>query len=203
MKDAGQDDSRSAAPTATRPVQRTGDGKPSPSPVSRGGGGSPLSFSKRGSDLLKQVERLRLSPYDDQTAQDITRWVAGATIGYGHLISNTDWHLYQDGITQADADEVFDKDAAPFVAHVRKAVTAPLSQQQFDALVILAFNIGPDFVNSSVVKLINDPTIKTAYSGLEQAWKAWNKSQGKIMKGLDNRRQCEWNMYTLGEYKGW
>ena len=165
---------------------------------------SELSLSEAAKKLLKSIETLRLMPYDDQTSKDITKWVQGATIGYGHLISKADWDKYKAGITVVDADLLFDADSKPFVSLVRKAITVKLMQREFDALVILAYNIGPNgFPASSVVKLVNDPKAKTAYKDLESAWKAWNKSQGKEMKGLNNRRQCEWDIYTKGVYNRW
>ena len=69
---------------------------------------------------------------------------------------------------------------------------------------IFAFNIGKlNFRQSSVVKLVNDPAAVTAFTSLEAAWKAWNKSQGKVMKGLDNRCHCEWKIYTVALYAPW
>ncbi len=167
---------------------------------------SQLSLSSAGLNLLQEVEQLRLQPYDDQTGNEIAAWTAGATIGYGHLIKHDEWPLYKNGISLADAGELFNKDLAPFVDAVRGKITAKLSQQQFDALVMLVYNIGMGengFGGSSVVKLVNDPNAPTKYPNLEAAWKAWNKSQGHVMKGLDCRRACEWNVYSQGIYKKW
>ena len=165
---------------------------------------SKLSMSKQGLTLLKQVEQLHLKPYDDQTGKRVSDWTQGATIGYGHLIKQAEWNTYKNGITAPDADTLFDRDLAPFIIAVQSNVKASLKQSQFDALVILAFNIGPDaFPGSSVVTLVNDHKATTKYKDLESAWKAWNKSQGKVMKGLENRRQCEWDIYSQGIYKMW
>ncbi len=77
-----------------------------------------------------------------------------------------------------------------------------LNQTQFDALVMLCFNIGIDgFKNSSVVKIINGE--QASYKTLEDAWKAWNKSQGNVMQGLNNRRNAEYKLYSQGIYEGW
>jgi lysozyme len=163
-----------------------------------------LSMSSNGTDLLKQVEVLRLNPYDDQSGKNVTNWVVGATVGYGHLIKKHEWDIYKNGITEQGADNLLDADLSPSLTAVRQHVTAPLRQNEFDALVLLAFNIGAaGFSGSSVVKLVNDSKAKTGYSSLESAWKAWNKSQGKVMKGLNNRRQCEWDIYSKGIYKRW
>ena len=89
----------------------------------------------------------------------------------------------------------------PFENAVTNSVdTTLLTQNQFDALVIFVFNIGINsFKNSSVVKIINGE--KTNYKGLEDAWKAWNKSQGRVMQGLNNRRNAEYKLYTQGIYE--
>lgn len=162
-----------------------------------------LVLSPKGVELLKSIERFRRNPYDDQTGEEITEWVEGATIGYGHLIAKGEWQKFSTPITESDALILFKDDLAPFVRLVKQHVRVPLTQYQFDALVLLAFNIGDNFKFSSVLKLINDPNAITSYSSLEQAWKAWNKSQGEVMNGLINRRNSEWNIYTKGIYKGW
>ncbi len=163
-----------------------------------------LFLSPEGVALLKSVEELRLQPYDDQTGQDATAWSKGATIGYGHLIGRDEWDQYKNGLTEAQADALFTSDLSPFESAVGSSVTIGLQQHEFDALVILAFNIGIAAIkSSSVVKLVNDPAAPTDYANLEAAWKAWNKSQGKVMKGLDNRRQCEWRIYTTATYERW
>jgi GH24 family phage-related lysozyme (muramidase) len=154
--------------------------------------------------LLKAIETLYLAPYDDQTGKKITDWVEGATIGYGHLIAKGDWDTYKDGITASQADALFLQDLAPFEELVGETITRGLQQYEFDALVILAFNIGRSgFRSSSVAKLVNDPKAVTSYASLEDAWKAWNKSQGKVMTGLTNRRAAEWRIYTSGRYARW
>lgn len=163
-----------------------------------------LTMSPEAVALLKAIETLRLAPYDDQTGKEIGAWVQGATIGYGHLIAKDEWDTSKDGITAQQADALFLADAAPFERLVGETITAGLQQYQFDALVILAFNIGPSaFRNSSVAKLVNDPHAVTSYASLEEAWKAWNKSQGKVMTGLTNRRAAEWRIYTSAIYARW
>ncbi len=162
------------------------------------------NLSAQATTLLKGIEKLALKPYDDQTGKEITQWTKGATVGYGHLISSSDWETYKNGISAETADSLFKSDVGPFVRLVNRVIKTQLTQQKFDALVILAFNIGDgSFTSSSVVKMINAPLTPTSYPTLEAAWKAWNKSQGKVMKGLDNRRQAEWNIYNSGVYKAW
>ncbi|MDX5375948.1 MAG: type VI secretion system PAAR protein, partial [Halomonas sp.] len=169
-----------------------------------GGQKAELTMSEAGTQWLKDVEQLRLLPYDDQTGREITSWVEGATIGYGHLIPEQEWPLYRHGINNEQAEQLFEGDLSPFVEAVNEKVNVPLAQHQFDAAVMLAYNIGVrGFESSSVVKLINDPGANTPYSSLEDAWKAWNKSQGVVNRGLVNRRASEWGVYSQGVYQTW
>lgn len=164
-----------------------------------------LSLSQQGIASLMAFESFRGMPYDDQTGNAISQWVTGATIGYGHLISQDEWNRssndYKNGITEDQGKALLLKDLAPFVDGINTKVTASLLQNQFDALVILVFNIGlGNFASSSVLKLINNPSAQTNYPNLEAAWKAWNKSQGKVMQGLINRRNAEWKIYADNIY---
>ena len=71
-----------------------------------------MKLSKEGTALLKQIEVLALQPYDDQLglkSAPIKNWVKGATIGYGYLIPQNEWDKYKNGITEAEADFLFNK----------------------------------------------------------------------------------------------
>lgn len=161
-------------------------------------------ISDAGIALLKKAEALFLQPYDDQTEKPTAVWVPGATIGYGHLITQNEWSTYQRGFKQVDAENLLVHDLSPCGAAVRNTITALVSQNEFDAMVMLAFNIGVTaFTTSSVSKLINNPNAASPYPSLEAAWKAWDRSQGQVMAGLDNRRRCEWNVYSKRIYESW
>lgn len=141
--------------------------------------------------------------YDDQTGKPVNTnkpLPNGATIGYGHLIKSGE--DFTKGISEAKATELLRADIATAERAVRDNITVPLSQNQFDALTSLAYNIGTkNFADSTVVKYVNNPTFhSTVYQNLESAWKAWNRSHGDISNGLINRRQNEWNLYNRGIY---
>ncbi|HEF6714407.1 TPA: lysozyme, partial [Campylobacter jejuni] len=101
-------------------------------------------LSNDGQNLLKNIEKLRLKPYNDQNGKEITSYVKGATIGYGHLIGQNEWDLYKNGITLQEADKLFKSDLLPFENAVKNSINSSLAQNEFDALVILCFNIGID-----------------------------------------------------------
>jgi type VI secretion system secreted protein VgrG len=164
------------------------------------------TFGPKGDKLMKDIEELHLKPYDDSTRKEITEWNENATIGWGHLISKKQWDKYKNGITACEAETLFYSDLAPAVKAVNKGLTVNVTQNQFDALVMLAFNIGiyeDGFAGSSVLKMINDPNAKTDYSSLESAWKAWDGPGDVSIPGLVNRRVCEWKIYSKGIYERW
>lgn len=163
-----------------------------------------MTFSSKGSSLLKNIEALSLLPYDDQKgikSAPLRTWNKGATIGYGYLISAAEWPKFKGGITQQQADALYDLKIKPYVNQVNTSINVVLTQNQFDALVILCYNIGTArFAGSSVVRKINanikDPSIETS-------WKSWNKSQKVVNKGLINRRAAEWNIFNKAIYANW
>lgn len=163
-----------------------------------------MNISDKGINLLKQLEGCvkngdRHIIYDDKTGRpvqpgkDLPR---GASIGYGHLIKPGE--DFRNGISEAKATELLRADIATAERTVQNNITVPLSQNQFDALVALAYNIGANnFATSTVVKYLNDPNFhSTQYPTLESAWRAWNKSCGCKVPGLVNRRAQEWRLFN-------
>ena len=167
---------------------------------------SNYKLSKEAVALLKEIEVLSLQPYDDSKgikSAPTKSWSPESTIGYGHLILQNEWNQYKNGITKEQAEALFLKDAQPMIAAVNKLLKVSVSQQEFDALVILTFNIGIGaFIKSSVLKMVNKES-GSNYPTLEAAWKAFNKDRGEVSKGLTNRRQAEYNIFTKGVYKRW
>lgn len=162
------------------------------------------NLSDKGLAWLKGVERLSLKPYDDQTRKEISEWCPGATIGYGHLIPRREWPMYAQGIPDEKAAEaILQRDLHPAVESVQQI--RGLNQNQFDACVILAFNIGvPAFENSTVHKYLCLTGFKSQlYPDIRHAWEAFNKSQGKFNKGVMNRRLAEYDMFEHGVYRYW
>lgn len=111
------------------------------------------------------------------------------TIGYGH----TGTVRRGDTITEEQALALLDKD----VEWAEKAVNSSLNgysltQNQFDALVSLTYNIGATgFKNSTVVKRIKVGD----YNGAAEALTWWNKVKGKVNKGLVSRRAREKQLF--------
>ena len=97
-------------------------------------------------------------------------------------------------------DSTLTEDIQPFEKTVRSSITIELTQEQFDALVSLCFNIGSTaFSSSNLVKEINKnkhvsgeaKDRKIAIAAIESAFAAWNKSGGVVLDGLTKRRKVE------------
>lgn len=162
-----------------------------------------MKMSDNGINMLKKLEgsvtkNNKHIIYDDKTGKPVNTnkpLPRGATIGYGHLIKQGEY--FKNGISEAKATELLRADIATAERAVKDNITVPLTQNQFDALTSLAYNIGAkNFANSTVVKYVNNPDLKdNTYPTPESAWKTWNKSGGHVITGLSNRRNQEWNMF--------
>ena len=103
---------------------------------------------------------------------------------------------------RSEADSLFAQKISKFEKAVYDSVKVMQTPNEFDACVILCYNIGVSgFQSSSVCKMLNGQ--KTNYKTLDDAWMAWNKSQGKVMGGLTNRRKAELDIFHKGIYKRW
>ncbi len=141
--------------------------------------------------------------YNDQTGKPVlvdALLPLGATIGYGHLIKPGE--DFRGGITEDTATQLLRNDVAAAERAVQDNITAPITQNQYDALVMLAYNIGSDaFKKSTVVQYINNPDFTSSkYPSLESAWGAWNKSGGRVIPGLIKRRDYEFGIYSASAY---
>ena len=141
--------------------------------------------SNSGIDLICSFEGLKLKAYDD----GVGVW----TIGFGTTI-------YPNGIKVKKGDTCTEAQAKAYMAHdlkrfesaVNTAVVVPINQNQFDALVSLAYNIGTNgFKNSTLVEILNARN----YKGAAAQFDAWNKGGGKVMQGLVNRRAVERKLF--------
>lgn len=83
----------------------------------------------------------------------------------------------------------------PYAAKVRDLVKVPVTQNQFDALVSFAYNIGTGkdgFAGSTALSRLNNGDAK----GAAEAMTWWNKSDGKVSQGLINRRADEVELFN-------
>lgn len=163
-----------------------------------------LSVSPQGHALIKNYESLRLKPYYDGSGHEIDKYVDGATIGYGHLINNSaEFEVYKNGINEMKANELYQLDMNKFELSIKKLVNADLNQNEYDAVMMLSFNIGygsvkydTGFITSEVLKILNG----LSQGDLDEAWLRWGYYKHHFSKGLMNRRRSELNVFHNGVY---
>lgn len=147
-----------------------------------------MRTNKRGLELIKEFEGLRLKPY--LCSANV------GTIGWGST-------FYEDGkkvqltdkpISRARAEQLlintithFEKQLYPILSGLM------LNDNQFSALVSFTFNVGvANFKKSTLLKIIREnPNDKD----ITEQFLRWNKSNKKELPGLTRRRQAEAKLY--------
>lgn len=151
-----------------------------------------MKTSAAGRKAITQREGNKLKAYLDS--------VGILTIGVGHT-SAAGLPKVTSGmtITAAQSDEILTRDLAIFEAAVSKAVKVPLSQNEFDALVSLAFNIGAGaFAKSTVVRKLNAGDRHGAANAILLFNKGKVKGKLQEIPGLTKRRQAERTQFLSG-----
>jgi lysozyme len=111
------------------------------------------------------------------------------TIGFGHTGSDV---LPGVTIDDARAEHLLSADLRRFEDAVNAYVKVRITQNQFDALVSLAFNIGvANFRASTLLKKLN----RGEYGGTASEFGRWIHSGGQMLPGLIRRRAEERDLF--------
>jgi lysozyme len=151
-----------------------------------------MQLSEDGVQLLRELEGVEPEPYRD---------AAGLlTIGAGHLMTRDEISSgkitcgdrvirWKDGpLSDTEIALLLRDDVSWAEAAVEAAVTVPLTQAQYDALVLVCFNIGGSaFRNSTLCRLLN----QGQYDDIPEQIRRWNRAGGRVLQGLVNRRERE------------
>jgi len=123
------------------------------------------------------------------------RW----TIGYGHTLTAREGAE----VSLDDAAALLLYDVRPFADAVNELTYTPLTQNQFDALVAFAFNVGLDnFRRSSVLRRVNEGAMIQAACALEMWRKADFEGEPIVVDALVRRRAAEKTLF-LTPSDGW
>lgn len=143
------------------------------------------NVSKKGIDLIKSSEGFKDKPYLDSNKKLV--------VGYGTRIPDASFKSRK--ISEKEGENLLMNHLRKYVIPViKKYVKVPLSQNEFDALSSLIYNIGDSaFIKS---KLLSDGINKRNPKAIVQHWD-WLKAYGKEtpVEGLVKRREKEKNMF--------
>lgn len=140
-----------------------------------------LSISNNGLNLIKKFESCKLTAYKAVNTEKY--W----TIGWGHYGSDV---KQGQTITQSQADTYLKSDCAAAEKAVNRFDNKyHWNQNQFDALVSFTFNCGVGNLNM----LLNNGN--RTISEISAKITAYNKSGGKVLKGLVTRRAIEKELF--------
>lgn len=140
-----------------------------------------MQIDSSGLNILKGLEKCALKAYWD---------VNGWAIAYGNHVPG----LTAKSTCTVDEAEEYLQNACESVSNsLSNLIKVKLSQGQFNALVIFAYNIGLSaFENSTLLSRLNAGNFACVPSELRR----WNKSGGKVCPALVARREKEieiWN----------
>lgn len=149
-----------------------------------------MNISDAGLDLIKSFEGYHdklpdgsCRAYLDKLAKPHV-W----TIGWGCTDGVRQGMIW----TREQAEEALLGEIATFERAVNKLVTVDLNQNEFDALVSFAYNVGAGALGSStLLKKLNDGDRR----GAANEFKRWKYAGGKVWPGLVDRRAREATLF--------
>lgn len=149
-----------------------------------------------GLEIIKQFEGLRLTAYLCPGVPP------RPTIGWGHTRTVTSMDV-RDGhtITREEAERLLREDLEPVEIAVAKHVRVPLTDNQFSALCSWAFNVGTGWLTTAndgkpatIIQRLN----RGAYAAVPEGLPEFNRSGGRVLRGLTLRREAEANLWRRG-----
>jgi GH24 family phage-related lysozyme (muramidase) len=145
-----------------------------------------------GITLTKLSEGFRSRLYNDAAGY--------CTIAYGHLIklarcNGTEPAEFLRGVTEPRGEELLVGDLGQAQIAVQTAVKRGLTDGQFAALCDFVFNVGSgNFRRSTLLRVVNDGD----HGQVPFQFKRWVKAGGKVLPGLETRREQEIELYFDG-----
>ena len=143
---------------------------------------------------MKPTENLiQMIKKNEGFSPKITDDVGNPMIGYGCNLSVAEAQKYEGRtISEVEAVSLLLSRLTPVVDLVNKIVKVPLTQNQFDALCDLVYNIGSGaFSKSTLLKKLNGKD----YAGAASEFVKWNMAGGKVLSGLTKRREEEKKLF--------
>jgi GH24 family phage-related lysozyme (muramidase) len=144
-----------------------------------------MRVSESGINLIKQFEGCELTAYQDS----VSVW----TIGYGwtHPVNGKKIDSSMT-IDQQTAEQLLKSGVVQYEQGVSQLVNVGINQNQFDALVDFAYNLGVDALKgSTLLKKLNAGD----YAGAADEFPKWVNAGGVRLNGLVKRRNAERELF--------
>lgn len=153
-----------------------------------------MKFSNEGVRALKHLEGEKLIAYQDSKGV----W----TIGVGHTGKVDGMAIRRDlKISPQKSTALLLNDIKQFEQVVNYNVRREMTQNQYDAFVIFAFNIGAKaFENSTALARFNRGDVKGAQEAMGWFNKVTIGKEKVTLPGLVNRRKAEQRIFGGGAY---
>ena len=147
----------------------------------------PYRMSPRGLERIRQREAYVARVYDDG--------VGNRTVGYGHMLRHGE--SFPQGLSMAEAEELFAKDVDRIVSPVLDRIKVPLTQNQVDAIGSFVFNVGPGNFSRSILPNLNRGDHEGVVASMFRFVTGRNQRTGErvTLRGLLKRRQEEVALY--------
>lgn len=160
-----------------------------------------MNISKNGVNFIASHEEFRSSTYDDlQPSVKLTsktKLKGVLTIGYGTTkYANGTKVKIGDTITKEKAQDLLKLQIEQHCSEFKKAIKIPLTQNQYDALASFSYNLGKYAIvkNNTMLNAINNRDWTAATNQM----KLYNKAGGKVLAGLQKRRNQEVELFMKG-----
>ena len=143
-------------------------------------------ITKNGIDLIKSFEGFESEIYLDAAGLP--------TIGYGHLIRKGEHKMFENGISEEEAEALLADDVQIAERAVLRLVKVPLTDNQFNALVSFTFNLGSGALQRSTLRRkVN----REEHAEVPEEFMRWVWAGGRKLKGLIRRREAEAALYQI------
>jgi lysozyme len=148
-----------------------------------------MKTSDDGIKLIKRFEGIRYRPYKCSAGL----W----TIGIGHLIGDGKQlpDSYNKTFTEGEVDALLRKDLSKFERAIAMLIKVPLRQCEYDSICSFTFNLGAGTLQRSTLRQKLNRGDK---EGAAREILKYNRAGGKVLKGLVNRRNDEYELFLRG-----
>ena len=145
-----------------------------------------MKLSAEGLNLIKQFEGVRSRPYRCPA----NLW----TVGVGHLIGDGKSlpKSYNRTFTEEEINAILIRDLSRFERGIRMYIKVPLRQCEYNSLCSFAFNLGLGTLQRSTLRQKINRGDK---EGAAKEILKYCRAGGKIVKGLQRRREAEYRMF--------